>query len=173
MFARIISFIMSIIMFIFPFLGEKRTVSNEEVAEAIIYAVENKDASSMEAVMCKNIRDNHDNLTEEINKMLSFIEGDIENITWKRFGGYYENDGNGNSVTQNDQDYKIFTSKGVYGLTVVLETNNSFSSEELGIRAIGLFTLVENDEPNSSNNYMYGETLYGIKALEGVNEMHK
>ena len=57
MLAKIISFIISIIIFFFPFLGEKKTVSNEEVAEAVIYAVENKDAAAMETVMCKNIKD--------------------------------------------------------------------------------------------------------------------
>ena len=63
MLERIIAFIMSIILTIFPFFGEKKTISNEEVAEAVIYAVENKDASAMEAVMCKNIKDNFDDLT--------------------------------------------------------------------------------------------------------------
>ena len=84
MLERIIAFIMSILMTIFPFFGEKKTISNEEVAEAVIYAVENKDASAMEAVMCKNIKDNYSNLTDEINTMLSYIEGDIESITWKK-----------------------------------------------------------------------------------------
>lgn len=163
---------MSIIMFFFPFLGEKKTVSNEEVAEAVIYAVENKDASALEAVMCKNIKDNHDNLTEEINKMLSCIEGDIDNITWERYGGYYENDGNGKSVTQNNQQYKIITSKGVYGIAVVVETDNSFSTDELGIRSIGLFTLVKDDDSNITNQFIYGETLYKIFATEGVKEWH-
>ena len=60
MLARILAFIMSILMTIFPFFGEKNTVSNEEVAEAVIYAVEKKDASAIEAVMCKNIKDNFD-----------------------------------------------------------------------------------------------------------------
>ena len=127
MLERIIAFIMSILMTIFPFFGEKKTVSNEEVAEAVIYAVENKDASAIEAVMCKNIKDNFDDLTGEINKMLSCIEGNIEKITWKRYGGYFVNDGKGNSVTQNDQSYDIFTSEGVYGFTVIIETSNSFS----------------------------------------------
>ncbi len=173
MLARIIAFIMSILMTIFPFFGDKKTISNEEVAEAVIYAVENKDASAMEAVMCKNIKDNFDDLTGEINKMLSCIEGDVESITWKRFGGYYENDGKGNSITQNDQSYDIFTSEGVYGFTIIIETNNSFSSEELGIRAIALHTEVKNTDPNISKDYIYGEFLCDISATEGVNEMHE
>ena len=172
MLERIVAFIMSIIMSIFPFLGEKKTISNEEVAEAVIYAVENKDASAIEAVMCKNIKDNFDDLTGEINKMLSYIEGDIESITWKRFGGYYENDGNGNSVKQNDQSYTIITSKGVYGISVTVETDNSFASEELGIRAIALNTQIKNTRPNSAYEYIYGEFLYRIFATEGIGEMH-
>lgn len=173
MLARILAFIMSILMTIFPFFGEKNTVSNEEFAEAVIYAVENKDASAMEAVMCKNIKDNYDDLTREINNMLSYIEGDIEKITWKRYGGYFVNDGKGNSITQNDQSYDIFTSEGVYGFTIIIETNNSFSSEELGIRAIALHTEVKNTDPNISKDYIYGEFLCDISATEGVNEMHK
>lgn len=172
MLERIIAFIMSILMTIFPFFGEKKTISNEEVAEAVIYAVENKDASAMEAVMCKNIKDNYDDLTGEINKMLSYIEGDIESITWKSFGGYYENDGNGNSVKQNDQDYIIITSKNIYNFSVVIETDNSFASEELGVRAIALSTLTVNPRPNSSYGYLHGESLYKISATDGIGEMH-
>ncbi len=172
MLERIIAFIMSILMTFFPFFGEKKTVSNEEVAEAIIYAVENKDASAMEAVMCKNIKDNYDDLTGEINNMLSYIEGDIEKITWKRFGGYYENDGNGNSVTQNDQSFDIFTTEGVYGFIVTIETSNSFSTDELGIRAIALHTLTENTRPNSSYEYIYGKSLHKINATNGIGELH-
>ena len=174
MLTRIISFIMSIIISIFPFFGNRRVIDNETVAEAVIYAVENKDAAKMEEVMCKNIKDNHEDLTAEINKMLSYIEGDVENITWERFGGYFENDGNGKSIKQNDQRYDIFTTKGVYGFIVVLETDNSFSPDEIGIRAICLYTQIENTEPISSQVYKYihGESLYDISAVEGVNKMH-
>lgn len=173
MFAKIIAFFMSIIMAIFPFFSEKKTVSNEEVAEAVIYAVENKDASALEAVMCKNIKDNYDDLTGEINAMLSLIEGDIESITWKKFGGHYINDGNGKSINQNAQSYDIFTTEGVYGFSVIIETDNSFSPEELGIRGIALHTEIKNTDSSIPNDYVYGEFLYDISATEGVGEMHK
>lgn len=172
MLARIIAFIMSIIMSIFPFFGEKNTVSNEEVAEAVIYAVENKDASAMEAVMCKNIKDNFDDLTGEINKMFSCIEGDIENITWESGGGCYINDGNGKAIKQNDQSYVIVTTKCVYGFSVVIETDNSFAPDELGIRAIALHSKIKNTNPDDSRDYVYGESLYRIFATEGVKELH-
>ena len=172
MLARILSFIMSILLTIFPFFGEKNTVSNEEVAEAVIYAVENKDASAMEAVICQNIKDNFDDLTGEINKMLSYIEGDIESISWETGGGYSESDGRGNFITQNHQDFEIITTECVYGISVVVETHNSFSSDELGIRAIAIDTLIKNTNPNSSREYVYGETLYKIFATEGIKEWH-
>lgn len=172
MFAKIIAFFMSIIMAIFPFFSEKKTVSNEEVAEAVIYAVENKEASAMEAVMCKNIKDNYGDLTGEINTMLSLIEGDIESITWKKFGGYYENDGNGKFVKQNDQDFIIITSKGIYGFSIVVETDNSFAPDELGIRAIALHTLTVNPNLNNAYGYLYGEFLYKISATDGIGTMH-
>ena len=167
MLERIIAFIMSILMTIFPFFGEKKTISNEEVAEAVIYAVENKDAFAMEAVMCKNIKDNFDNLTVEINKMLSYIEGDFESISWVTGGGYSESDGRGNSITQNHQDYEIITTEGGYGISIVVETYNSFSSDELGIRAIALDSLIKNTNPKISREYVYGETLTKYFAPEG------
>ena len=172
MLERIIAFIMSILMTIFPFFGEKKTISNEEVAEAVIYAVENKDASAMEAVMCQNIKDNFDDLTGEINTMLSYIEGDIESITWESFGGYYENDGKGNFAKQNDQSYEIFTTTGVYGIILTIETANSSAPEETGIRAIGLQKLKENPNTNSSYKYIFDENLYKIFATEGIGELH-
>ena len=172
MLERIIAFIMSILMTIFPFFGEKKTVSNEEVAEAVIYAVENKDASAIEAVMCKNIKDNYPNLTDEINTMLSYVEGDIESITWERLGAYSESDGRGNSISQNNQSYDIFTSNGAYGISIVIETYNSFSADELGIRAIALYSKIKNTNPQDSREYVYGETLYDISATEGVKDWH-
>lgn len=172
MLAKIISFIMSIIMAIFPVFGDKKTVSNDDVAEAVIYTLENNDASAMEAVMCKNIKDNYPNLTDEINTMLSYIEGDIENITWETFGGYYENDGKGNFARQNDQSYEIFTTKGVYGIILTIETANSSAPEETGIRAIGLQKLKENPNPNSYYKYIFDENLYKIFATEGIGELH-
>ncbi|MBQ9849766.1 MAG: DUF5104 domain-containing protein [Clostridia bacterium] len=172
MLARIISFIMSIIMSFFPFFGDKKTVSNEEVAEAVIYAVENKDASAMEAVMCKNIKDNFDDLTGEINKMLSYIEGDIESVTWQRLGAYSQSDGEGKSISQNNQNYDIFTSSGAYGISVVIETHNSFSSDELGIRAITLYSKIKNTNSQDPREYVYSETLIRIAATEGVKDWH-
>ena len=172
MLERIIAFIMSILMTIFPFLEEKKIVSNEEVAEAVIYAVENKDASAMEAVMCKNIKDNYPNLTDEINTMLSYIEGDIESITWTKKGSYTQTDGKGNSISQNSQNYNIFTTEGVYGLSVVVETYNSFSLEELGIRAIALHTEIKNTDPSIPYEYIYSENLYKIFATEGIQDWH-
>ena len=174
MLERIIAFILSVIMTIFPFFEEKKVVSNEEVAEAVIYAVENKDASAIEKYMCQNIKDNFDDLTGEINTMLSYIEGDIENITWESYGGYYESDGNGKAVKQNNQSFEIFTTNGVYGIGITLETDNSFNPDELGIRTISLFTKVENTNPHSSKSYpyVYGESLYKIFATEGIGEMH-
>ena len=172
MLERIIAFIMSILMTIFPFFGEKKTISNEEVAEAVIYAVENKDASAMEAVMCKNIKDNYPSLTDEINTMLSYIEGDIESITWERLGAYSESDGRGNSISQNNQSYDIFTSSGAYGISVVIETHNSFSSDELGIRAITLYSKVRNTNSQDPREYVYSETLIRIAATEGIKDWH-
>lgn len=172
MLTRFLSYILAIIMTIFPFFGNRQAMNNEKVAEAVIYAVENKDAASMEDVMCKNIKENYADLTGEINKMLSYIEGDVESITWKRSGGYSESDGKGNSISQNYQDYDIFTTKGVYGISLVIETHNNFSPEEMGIRSISVFTLVKNENPDSSREYVYGETLYKISATEGIQDWH-
>lgn len=172
MLAKIIAFIMSVLMMIFPFWGEKRSVSNEEVAKAVIYAVENKDAAAIEKYMCKNIKDNFADLTGEINTMLSLIEGDVESITWERLGAYSESDGKGKSISQNNQNYDIFTSSGVYGISIVIETHNSFSADELGIRAITLYSKIKNTNPEDSREYVYGETLIRISATEGVKDWH-
>lgn len=172
MLSRFISYIIAVIMMFFPFLGNRQAMNNEKVAEAVIASVESKDATAMEAVMCKNIKDNYEDLTGEINKMLSFIEGDVESIAWKRMGGYSESDGKGNSIAQNSQDYDIFTTEGVYGISLVIETHNNFSPEEMGIRTIGLYTLIKNPNPDSSREYVYGESLYKISATEGIQDWH-
>lgn len=172
MLTRFISYFLAIIMTLFPFFGNRQDMNNKKVAQAVISSVENKDASAMEEVMCKNIRDNYEDLTAEINKMLSFLEGDVESISWEKMGGYSESDGKGNSISQNYQSYDIFTTKGVYGISLVIETHNTFSPEELGIRSISLYTLIKNPNPESSREYVFGETLYKISATEGIQDWH-
>lgn len=99
---------------------------------------------------CSYGEDVLDDLAGEINKMLSFIEGDIESITWKSFGGHYINDGNGKSLKQNIQNYTIITSKGAFSLSLTIETDNSFAPDELGICTIALNKLIKNPDLNSS-----------------------
>ena len=167
MLSRVFSFIMAIIITLFPFLWTpgKSTISNETVANAVISSVENKDAAAMEEVMCKNIKDNYEDLTGEINNMLSLIEGEVDSTSWERGYSRSTSDGNGKTISHNALSINVNTTDGAYVLLLAVEIQNTVSPEELGIRRVELIRLAENPDQEATK-------LYEIAATEGIMKWH-
>lgn len=167
MLSRVFSFIMAIIVTLFPFLWKpgRSMISNETVANAVISSVENKDAAAMEEVMCKNIKDNYEDLTGEINNMLSLIEGEIDSTSWERGYAVSQSDGNGKTVSHNALSIKVNTTDGAYVLLLAVEIQNTVSPEELGIRRVELIKKAENPDQEATK-------LYEIAATEGIMKWH-
>ena len=175
MLTRIISALLSLLLSIFPFFQRTKPLDNETVANIVISAVQNRDDESLKAledIMCLNIKQNTDDLPAEIIEFVNCIEGDVTEISWERVGAYSESDGNGKYIQQNGQSFIFSTTGGQYGITLQLETYNSFSPEEMGIRSISIFTCTYTLTPNGIENYSYGSHLYKIRATEGVQEWH-
>ena len=165
MFSRIFAAIISFFMWLFPCLQTTQPLDNETIANSVINAVKTRDIAAIEALMCKNIKDNVPNLTNEIGNLLDAyaISGEDFEFSWKTSGGYFESNGKGKSIRQNYIDIHITNATCHYLLIIVLETHNSFASDEMGIRSIsiGPKTTPASDE------------FYFIRATEGVMEWHE
>lgn len=157
--------LMAFLLMLFPNSGSLQynylvqTNNTNIAAPKIINAIKEKDIDALEALMCQNIKNNVNNLPEEIGKLMDAIDGEIIDSSWKAVGNYNENRGNGKAILQVDLDIYLTTSEANYKLLIVWETANSFAKEEAGIRAIVLLIP-------------HGSTLADIRATEGIGEWH-
>lgn len=127
-------------------------------APKIISAIKEKDVVALEALMCRNIKENVNNLPEEIGKLMDAIDGEIINSSWKNVGNYDAKHGADGAILQVDMAIYLTTPTNAYYVSIVWETANSFAKEEAGIRGIG---LVE-------ENIL----LANINATDGIGEWH-
>lgn len=135
-----------------------QTNNTNIAAPKIISAIKEKDVDALEALMCRNIKENVNNLPEEIRKLMNSIDGEIIDSSWENIGNYNENRGNDKAILQVNLVIYLTTSMNTYRLGIMWETANSFAKEEAGIRNIGLS--------------LDGSTLVLITATEGVGEWH-
>jgi hypothetical protein len=161
------NFIVSVLAFLlmlFPNWGNvryaylTRTNTPAIVAPKIIDAVKSKDISALEAMMCKNIKQNTTDLRGEISKLVNAIEGEIIEFKWlKGDGGSYSLSGSdGKKISQVGIDFSITTTVATYLLGSMWETANNFNKDEVGFRTIGLGRL----DPR--------ESLVIISATNGI-----
>jgi hypothetical protein len=165
------SFIVSLLAFLivlFPGCGGLQgtylTITNNTnvAGPKILAAVEARDVSALEAMMCQNIKDNVPDLSERISELLDMVDGEIiESLqNSDSVGSYHERDRKGRSITQVGIDFQLTTSTGIYNIHVWWETSNNFAPKEVGIRRI---TLVDEDK---------SMRLAFISATEGVEQWH-
>jgi hypothetical protein len=140
------------------YLHLQQTNSTDIAVPKIISAIKAKDVDALEALMCRNIKENVNNLPEEIGKLMDSIKGEITDYSWKTVGNYNGKRDDGRKIIQANLDIYLTTSTGTYYLSIVWEAANSFAKEETGIRGIGL--MVD------------GRVLGKINATEGIGEWH-
>jgi hypothetical protein len=159
--------VLAFLLMLFPNWGNvryaylTRTNTPAIVAPKIIDAVKSKNIDALEAMMCKNIKQNTADLRGEIDKLLNAIDGEI--ITLNRGsngGGYYESRNDGKTISQQILTFNITTATEAYVLVVTWETANNFAKDEVGIRNIGLVRL----NPTTS--------LVIIRATNGIEDWH-
>lgn len=156
--------LLTFLLMLFPNSGSLQynyliqTNSTDIAAPKIINAIKEKDVDALEALMCRNIKENVINLPEEIRKLVDSIDGEIISSSWKNMGNYNEDRGNGKEILQVNLDIYLTTSTSTYYLGIMWETANSFAKEEAGIRGIGLM--------------VNGRVLAKINATEGIGEWH-
>ena len=162
MFSRIWAWILSLLMMIFPSLGNYQPkLDVNQAVTSVIAAIQTRDIDTIEAFMCKNIKDNVQNLHEEIGKMIDAIEGSVTSVYSKNSEVFYVSIG-GKTINQSISNSDITTSVTTYYLDITWETYNNFSLAERGIRWIGLYI-------STGDGY---KELNKISATEGIEHIH-
>jgi len=162
MFYKIIAAIVAFVVWLFPSLQRIQPLDNTAIANSVISAMKTRDVTALEALMCKNIKDNTSDLPGEIGKLLDAMDGEKTEFTWLRAGGCTVTDGKGHTINQNYLLIDITTSSEKYGFLIILETYNNLSPAEMGIRSIAL--ILKADPVND---------LYRIQATNGLYEWHE
>ncbi|MDR2687769.1 MAG: DUF5104 domain-containing protein [Oscillospiraceae bacterium] len=161
MFDRIWAWIFAFLLSIFPSLDRySPPLDVKQSVATVISAIKTRDIDTIEAFMCKNIKDSVPDLRGEIGKMIDTIQGEITSHSSKSYENFYSSKG---AIRQSVSVSEINTSTFKYLINITWEIYNNFSLEERGIRYIGL-RLVTDDG--------YDETLPIIKATNGIGQVH-
>ena len=161
---RIIAWLFSLLLLVFPSLLKYSPPLDVNASVAsVITAIKTRDINTIEAFMCKNIKDNVPNLHAEIERLIDAIEGTITSTSSESGDGFYGSSG-GKKIDQKNSYSRINTSTTTYRLTIVWEVYNNFSIEERGIRAVDLFIPASDTEPEK----VFAE----ISATNGIWSMH-
>lgn len=168
--AKIISILLPILLTLFPnntslISIDQQLYNHSGVATSkIIAAFEEKDVNAMEELMCYNIKQNTEDLPGKINEMYSCVEGNVIELIEEESGYSFSADhGDGKQILQTNIFITIITTRGEYRVSVMWETINTIHPEEAAIRSIVLYQKSETDF----------ESLYSIRATEGVGEWHE
>lgn len=146
---RVICMVLAFIAtFVFGYESEYTKIAREQnesfnfdvIAEEIMDSFETDDTSVLEGYMCKNIKDNVPNLSDEISKLMDAVPGEITD--WEKsenpmFSSSESDEYGGVRKCRKTQIY-IYTTEGKYNLNFFWEVVNTVYPEETGIRSITL-----------------------------------
>ena len=133
----------------------------DKSVETVIAAFKTRDIDAIEALMCKNIKDNTPNLRGEIGKLIDLIQGKITSTSSESTNDFSVSSG-GKNIEQASSYSIINTAIAKYIINITWEYYNNFSLGQRGIRYIGV-SLIANDDY---------EILGEIMATEGIYSTH-
>lgn len=146
----IVSFLAVLLMF-FPDsvtlkgIYQDLTYPGEKViTERVIEAVKNDDVEAIEEMMSQYVKSNNENLSEDIEKLMNTIEGDINDAYWYA--------GSSDSVKKDYDSYESYrtwsikfeTENSVYKLNVTWVRANTNKPEKVGMSSMSLFDMERN-----------------------------
>ena len=138
MFDRIWACIFAFLLSIFPSLDRYSPALDWKAAtNTVLTAVQAGDINTIEAFMCKNIKDNTPDLRGEIGKLINAIQGNITSTSTKFYDDYSAASG-GSTVMRSRSVIQMVTPAGDYWLYIVWEYYNNYSFAARGIRDIYL-----------------------------------
>lgn len=160
--ARVLPWLFSFLLMIFPSLNKySPDLDVDKSVASVITAIKAHDINTIEAFMCKNIKNNVPNLCTEISNMVNLIQGTITSTSSESSKDFLVSSG-GKTIEQAISNSIIHTSVKTYYLDIIWEYYNNFSFAERGIRYIELFT-------KNGDEY---ESVARIIATEGINHLH-
>jgi len=160
--ARVLPWLFSLLLLIFPSWAKySPDLDVDKSVASVIAAIKTRDIDTIEAFMCKNIKDNVPNLRTEIENLIDGIQGNITSVSSESSNDFLVSSG-GKTIEQATSNSHINTSIAKYQLNIIWEFYNNFSLAERGIRHIELH-LVTND------GY---ESIVWICATEGIWSVH-
>jgi hypothetical protein len=144
MFNKIILSLLAFLLWLFPMFGpsefdrEKKFYDQQTIADTVMAPIMTPDAEALEAMICKNIKDNTPDLSEQIARLLQLTEG----VTSYSAEGSdsYEGRRGSNRIFKQHVDIRFQISAVKYGLFIAWEINN-FSPAEKGIRHVNLTNM--------------------------------
>lgn len=116
-------------------IDEKEEARREEIMEAI----NNQDGDAIYEMFAPNVQEDVETLTEDIEALLSYMDGPIEN--WEPVGGYSSNRTNeGNRGSMYKANYYVNTEESRYVLGFTEYLHDSSDRNNVGVRIIYLCT---------------------------------
>jgi len=143
---------------------QSRTFDMNASISVVMDAVKTGDTAKIEALMCKNIKQNVPNLSAKISDLVDAIDGNIVEYRWERGSSFLERRNDGRQISQQSVFIDFKTSDGDYLLVVNWEIVCNFAPEETGIRRIALYSGSTYDPSKAQ--------LAEIMALEGWGGWH-
>jgi len=160
--ARVLPWLFSLLLLIIPSLNKySPDLDVDKSVASVIAAIKTRDIDTIEAFMCKNIKDNVPNLRTEIGNLIDLIEGNITSTSSESWNDFLVSS-DGKTIEQATSNSIIRTSVETYYLDIIWEFYNNFSFPERGIRYIELFT-------KTGDGYA---SVAQIIAAEGINRLH-
>ena len=166
MFTQIFVSILAFLLTIFPSWGalqynyQLASFDRDKTADSIVSAMNKQDISALEAMICKNIKDNENDLPGKFGDMFDAVGGNISKYRLENAGDFkYSN--NGKRISQVGWDTYFSTTAGNFRMHILWEIANDFAPEETGIRRI---LLMEGAPPHAE--------IMSIWATEGVFSAH-
>ena len=139
--AGILTFLLSI----FPSCGILQSLAypgTSTIRNNIITAIEERDATSLEAMMCQYVKKNVPNLKNEIEKMLNIMEDEIIDFRWSSTGGL-DSSANG-QISYSGYLLTCTTALNSYTFALAWMKVNTRAPDEVGLRSLQLLDSENN-----------------------------
>ena len=121
------------------FSRDKVYYDKQTIADTVMTAIKEQDSKALEAMICKNIKDNDSDLSNQISALFGYAKG-VTNYKVEGGGAEYSGNRGSNSILKRDVEINFTVSGVKYNLFIVWEINN-FSPAEKGIRHVNLKTV--------------------------------
>lgn len=168
--SSIILSIVSFLLLLFPnstmliYEYQLRTFDTEATVVDMMNAVEKKDIQALEDMMCKNIKENVDNLSDKIGELINTIPEEIESWELLTSPHVSSNTSNGGEhLAEHGRTIYIKTANGEYEMCFVWQTINTYDADERGIRDLRVIKIIPDPERPEQK---LKEVIYQITETE-------